>query len=244
MQISGSKLLVTAAARRLAAHVAVGLAERGADVAITYHSSEEAARETVRAIEAHGVRGVAIAADLSRASDAVACVETAQDLLGGLDGVVHAASAGFEPTPFAEVTPEQFELAIGATLRGGFFVSQAAGRVLPPGGAIILIGDVAGITGWPAYLAHSCAKGALRVLVRGLGRTLGPKGIRACLIHPGTVLTPDGLTEEQEATLTARIPLARIGSPDDILGGIVYLLEAPYVTGTELVVDGGRMVAG
>lgn len=244
MQIAGSKILVTAGARRLGAHVAIGLAERGADVAITYYSSEAHALETVAAIEAHGRRGLAAFADLSRPAEAIAAVHEAHEGLGGLDAVVHAASGGFVPTPFGDVTPEQFEEAIGATLRGGFFISQAAAKLLPPGGAIVLIGDIAGIAGWPAFLAHSCAKGALRTLVRGLGRTLGLQGIRVSLIHPGAVLLPDGMTGEDEGRFAARVPLGHVGSPDDILGGIAFLLEASYVTGTELVVDGGRLVSG
>ena len=244
MEIAGSRILVTAGARRLGAHLAIGLAERGADIAITYYSSEAHAIETAAAIEAHGRRSLATFADLSKPAEAIAAVQAAHDAFDGLDAVIHAASGGFVPTPFGDVTPEQFDEAIGATLRGGFFVCQSAAKLLPSGGAIILIGDIAGIAGWPAFLAHSCAKGALRTLVRGLGRTLGLQGIRVSLIHPGAVLLPDEMTAEDDSRFAARVPLGHVGSPDDILGAVAYLLEAPYVTGTELVVDGGRLVSG
>jgi pteridine reductase len=151
---------------------------------------------------------------------------------------VHAASAGFRGVALADITPELFEEAIGATLRGGLFVAQAAGRLLSDGGAIVFIGDVAGVTGWPSFLPHSAAKGALRPLVHGLARALAPQ-IRVSMVHPGTVLLPDGDDGDE---LSRNVPLQRLGQPSDIAGAVRYLLTAPYVTGAELVVDGGRLV--
>lgn len=101
----------------------------------------------------------------------------------------------------------------------------------------MFIGDIAGIAGWPSFLPHSAAKGALRPLVRGLARSLAPR-IRVSIVHPGTVLLPDGDDGDE---LSRAVPLQRLGEPADIAGAVRYLLTAPYVTGTELVVDGGRL---
>ena len=230
VDLPDAKILVTGGGRRLGAAIALDLAAAGAAVCVTHRSAPPE-----DAIAAAGIRTVQ--ADLADPAAAVAAVEEAARLLGGLDGVVHAASAGFRGVPLAEITPELFEESIGATLRGGLFVAQAAGRLLSDGGAIVFIGDIAGISGWPSFLPHSAAKGALRPLVRGLARSLAPR-IRVSIVHPGTVLLPDGDDGDE---LSRAVPLQRLGEPADIAGAIRYLLTAPYVTGTELVVDGGRL---
>ena len=109
----------------------------------------------------------------------------AEDALGGLDGVVHCASAGFAPKPLAELTRGRtWTTALGATLRGAIFVAQAAAEHLTDGGAIVFIGDLAALRGWPAFLAHSAAKGGLRPLTSGLARALAPR-LRVSMVHPG-----------------------------------------------------------
>ncbi len=230
VDLTDARILVTGGGRRLGAEIARDLAAAGAKVCVTYRS---AAPED--SLAAAGIQ--AVRADLADPAAAVAAVERAAHLLGGLDGVVHAASAGFRSVPLPEITPELFEEAIGATLRGGLFVAQAAGRLLSDDGAIVFIGDIAGISGWPSFLPHAAAKGALRPLVRGLARSLAPR-IRVSMIQPGTVLLPDGDDGDE---LSRAVPLQRLGHPSDIAGAVRYLLTAPYVTGTELVVDGGRL---
>ena len=236
------RILVTAGSRRLGAAVAVDLAAHGAGVAITYRTSSADAESVVARVRAHGVAGHAVRVDLADGTAARAAVLEAADRLGGLDGVVHCASAGFRPRPLAELTPADFEEAIGATLRGGLFVAQGAAERLDEGGAIIFVGDVAAVHGWPAYLPHSAAKAGLRALTGGLARALGPRGIRVAIVHPGTVLPPEGSDAEALAAEARRLPLRRIGTPDDVAGAVRYLLSAPFVTGAELVVDGGRLV--
>jgi NAD(P)-dependent dehydrogenase (short-subunit alcohol dehydrogenase family) len=230
VDLADARILVTGGGRRLGAAIALDLAAHGARVCVTHRSAPP-----TDAIDAAGIH--AVSADLADPAAAVAAVEEAARLLGGLDAVVHAASAGFRPTDLQAITPELFEEAIGATLRGGLFVAQAAGRLIADGGAIVFIGDIAGVTGWPSFLPHAAAKGALRPLVRGLSRALGP-GIRVSIVHPGTVLLPDG---DEGDELSRGVPLQRMGEPSDIEGAVRYLLTAPYVTGTELVVDGGRL---
>lgn len=187
-----------------------------------------------------GRRSAALTADLAVPDQARAVVIDAAAALGGLDGIVYAAGGAFTPTPLADVTPELVEEALGSMVRGLIFVAQAASSTLSEHGSIVVIGDVAGLRGWPAYLPHSAAKGAQRTLVTGLARSLAPRH-RINLVHPGTVLLPDAVDESALEQIVARIPLDRIGTPADIAGAVRYLLSADYVTGTELVVDGGRM---
>lgn len=187
-----------------------------------------------------GRRSAALTADLAVPDQARAVVIDAAAALGGLDGIVYAAGGAFTPTPLADVTPELVEEALGSMVRGLIFVAQAASSTLSEHGSIVVIGDVAGLRGWPSYLPHSAAKGAQRTLVTGLARSLAPRH-RINLVHPGTVLLPDAVDESALEQIVARIPLDRIGTPADIAGAVRYLLSADYVTGTELVVDGGRM---
>ena len=226
MELDGARILVTGGARRLGAAIADDLAAAGARVCVTWRSEPPA-----------GVH-LGVRADLAVPAEAIAAVEQAHGLLGGLDGVVHAASGGFTATALADVTPELFEEAVGAGLRGGFFVAQAAARLLADGGAIVFIGDVAAYNGWPSFLPHSAAKGGLRTLTKGLARALGPR-LRVSIVHPGTVLLAEGDGGDDVAVM---VPLGRLGTPDDVAGAVRYLLCADYVTGAELVVDGGRLV--
>ena len=227
-------MLVCGGGRRLGRAIAEDLAAAGCSVAVS-------SRSAVEPVEVRdGRSAAALTADLADAVQARAAVIDAATALGGLDGVVYAAGGAFTPTALEDITPELVEDALGSVVRGLIFVAQAAQQTLADGGAIVVIGDVAGMRGWPSYLPHSAAKGAQRALVSGLARSLAPRH-RINVVHPGTVLPPDEVDADAIERIVTRIPLGRIGSPDDITAAVRYLLTADYVTGTELVVDGGRM---
>jgi NAD(P)-dependent dehydrogenase (short-subunit alcohol dehydrogenase family) len=176
--------------------------------------------------------------DLARADAAHALVGRAVEELGGLDVVVNGASAGFEPTPFEDVGEEQVDAALGATVKGSFFVTQAAAPHLrSTRGLVVMLEDVAGHQPWPSFAAHSAAKAAQAMLTRVLARALAPE-VRVCGIAPGPVAVEPG----QEERRAAETLLGRVGSPDDVAEGILYLAGAGFVTGTTLVVDGGRLL--
>jgi NAD(P)-dependent dehydrogenase (short-subunit alcohol dehydrogenase family) len=234
MELDGARVLVCGGGRRLGRAIAEDLGTAGCHVAIS-------ARGAVDPVGVrHDRRAAALIADLAVPAEASQVVRDAAAALGGLDGVIYAAGGAFTPTPLADLTPALVEEALGSIVTGLLFVAQAAQQTLADGGAIIVIGDVAAVRGWPSYLPHSAAKGAQRSLVTGLARTLAPRH-RIALVHPGTVLPPDETDPEALARITERIPLGRIGSPADISGAVRYLLTAEYVTGAELVVDGGRL---
>ena len=234
MELDGARVLVCGGGRRLGRAIAEDLAAAGCSVAVS-------SRSNVDPVIVHdGRTALALQADLSDAAQARAVVTDAAAVLGGLDGVVYAAGGAFTPTALEDITPELVEDALGSIVRGLIFVAQAAQQALGDGGSIVVIGDVAGIHGWPSYLPHSAAKGAQRALVSGLARSLAPRH-RINVVHPGTVLPPDEADADSVARIVTRIPLGRIGSPDDIAAAVRYLLTADSVTGTELVVDGGRM---
>jgi pteridine reductase len=175
--------------------------------------------------------------DLSTVAGARGLVDHAERTLGGLDLVVHAAGNGFKPRPVAEVTEEDWDAALGVTVKGTFFLAQAAAPALhAANGLFVVIEDVAAYEAWPAYAAHSAAKAAQSALTRVLARALAPD-VRVCGVAPGAVaLGPEDAERQARRTL-----LGRVGSVEDVADAVVYLTGADYVTGTTLVVDGGRL---
>lgn len=176
--------------------------------------------------------------DLARAVAAEALVERAVAELGGLDVVVNGASAGFAARPFEDVTEADLDAALGATVKGSFFVTQAAAPHLrETRGLVVMLEDVAAYQPWPSFAAHCAAKAAQAMLTRALARALAPE-VRVCGVAPGPVAVEDG----QEARRAAETALGRVGSAADVAGAIVYLAGAEFVTGTTIVVDGGRLL--
>jgi pteridine reductase len=176
--------------------------------------------------------------DVSQPADARKLVEDAVAELGGLDLLVNAAADGFAPKPVAELTESDWDAAFGATAKGSFFVTQAAASHLRDSrGCVVMIEDVAAYQPWPSFAAHCAAKAAQSMLTRVLARALAPE-VRVNGVAPGPVAVEPG-QEERRASETL---LGRIGSPDDVAAAVAYLVSAEFVTGTTLIVDGGRLL--
>ena len=177
--------------------------------------------------------------DLSSADAAQELVDRAVAELGGLDLLVNAAGEGFVAKPVEEVTEADWDAALGATAKGTFFVTRAAGPHLRAGGggAVVVIEDVAAYEPWPSFAAHSAAKAAQAMLTRVFARALAPE-VRVCGIAPGPVAVEPG----QEERRAAETLLGRIGTPEDVADAVLFLASADFVTGTTLVVDGGRLL--
>jgi pteridine reductase len=177
--------------------------------------------------------------DVSRPAEARQLVQRAVEELGGLDLLVNAAAAGFAPRPIEEVDESDWDAAFGATAKGSFFVSQAAAPHLREStlGLVVMIEDVAAYQPWPSFAPHCAAKAAQAMLTRVLARALAPD-VRVCGIAPGPVAVEPG----QEERRAAETLLGRVGSPEDVAAAVFYLIEASFVTGTTLVVDGGRLL--
>jgi pteridine reductase len=176
--------------------------------------------------------------DLSTADGARELVDTALERLGGLDLLVNAAGEGFHVRRIAEIEEADWDAAMGATAKGSFFVTQAAAPALREArGVVVMIEDVAAYQPWPSFAAHCAAKAAQSMLTRVFARALAPE-VRVCGIAPG----PMAVEPEQRERRAAETLLGRVGSPEDIADAVVFLAGAGFVTGTTLVVDGGRLV--
>jgi pteridine reductase len=176
--------------------------------------------------------------DLSTVAGARGLVATAVERLGGLDLVVQAAADGFVPKRVDEVTEADWDTAAGVTAKGTFFLAQAAAPHLRESrGVLILVEDVAAYQPWVSFAPHCAAKAAQAMLTRLLAKALAPD-VRVCGVAPGPVAVEAG----QEERRAAETLLGRVGSPEDVAGAVSYLAGAGFVTGTTLVVDGGRLL--
>ena len=176
--------------------------------------------------------------DIAHPDQARALVERAVEELGGLELLVNAAGEGFAPIPVEELSEADWDTAFGATAKGSFFVTQAAAPHLRDArGCVVMVEDVAAYQPWPSFAAHCAAKAAQAMLTRVLARALAPE-VRVCGVAPG----PVAVEPEQEERRAAETLLGRVGSVEDVAAAVVYLAGASFVTGTTLVVDGGRLL--
>jgi len=242
MQISGSTVLVTGAARRVGRAIALDLAERGARLAIHYRSSKKEATETVAAVRRLGTEAQAFKADLTDADERSRIFDELGTHFGGVDVLVNNASV-FGPGTFENVTPASWDEQMDTNAKAPFFVGQAAAGMMAKSGRgkIINIADPAGEVIWTNYFAYSVSKAALLAVTQGMAKALAPT-VQVNAVSPGPVYFPEYYTEDQEQSAVERTLLKRAGTPEDVARAIVFLIENDYVTGEVLHVDGGRHV--
>lgn len=240
MDMKGKAALVTGGAIRVGKAIALGLAQAGADVVINYHTSAAEAQATVGEINALGVRGLAIQADVADPSQAQAMVAQIESTLGRLDILVNSASR-FQTTPALTTTPEAWRQVLSVLLDGPFFLSQAAAPLMQAQGAGVIINilDLAAFEPWPNFIAHSVGKSGLLAMTRALALELAPL-IRVNAVAPGAVLAPPHYGPEKLKQVAARTLLQRWGAPQDVADAVVFLARADYITGETLTVDGGE----
>jgi pteridine reductase len=240
MELAERVALVTGAGRRVGQAIAIELGRRGMHVAVHYHGSREGADGTVAAVSAHGARAAAIPADLMRPESAPELVRRTIETFGAIDVLVNSAAIMLR-TPLDEVTPATWDEIFALNLRAPFFLAREAAARMPPGSAIVNIADLAAFEAWPAYVPHGISKAGVVHLTKSLARVLAPK-VRVNAVAPGVVLLPEGCDESSAERLRSTTPLQRHGEPGDVARAVAYLLEADFVTGEVLLVDGGRHV--
>lgn len=242
MRLEGTGALVTGAGRRIGQAIAVGLAQSGCDVAVHYYGSKQGAEETATAIRAAGRRAELIRGDLRDPIAARGLADQAARSLKRLDVVVNSAAIMVRQN-VEEVTPESWDDTLDLNLRAGFFVSQGAiPHLRRARGKIINIADLAGLEPWPAYATHCISKAGVVMLTKALARALAPD-IAVNAVAPGAVLLPDDWDEDASEHIRETTPLKRLGAPADVVAAVRFLLSGTdFVTGTILVVDGGRLI--
>lgn len=234
--------LVTGAARRVGATIARMLHAAGYDLALHYHRSEDDMNALVDELEVvRPASTLALKADLADLAAARELVSLAVRRFGRLDALVNNASS-FYPTPLGEIEARHFDDLMATNARAPLFLSQSAAPPLRQNrGAIINLVDIYADRPLPRYLPYCMAKAALVALTYGLARELGPE-VRVNAIAPGNILWSTNMEKaETPQVVLERTALKRQGEPEDIARTVLFLLlDAPYVTGQVLRVDGGR----
>lgn len=241
-RLAGKRALVTGGSRGIGAAIAQRLAAEGADVAITYERSAEKAAEIVKAVEALGRKGVAIAADSADPAAVKRSVDAAAQALGGLDILVNNAGI-YRGGPVEDWSLADIDATIAVNIRAVVLASQAAAAHLGRGGRIISIGScLADRVVEPNVTLYAMSKAALIGFTKGLARDLGPRGITVNIVHPGSTDTDMNPASGPGAQAQlARMAIPAYGEPEDIAGAVVYLTseEGRFITGAGFAVDGG-----
>lgn len=243
MTLTGKRALVTGASRGIGAAIAKALALEGADVAITYERSADAAAQVVEAIVAMGRRAVPIRADSADATAVQCSVEKAVAELGGLDILVNNAGI-LRLGAVADMSLEDIDATLAVNVRAPIVASRAAIAHLSQGGRIINIGSFFAqrVPGGAGLSVYALSKSALTAFSQGLARELGSRDITVNTVQPGSIDTDmnpaNGPFGEILRSITA---LGRYGNVEDIADMVTFLAgpKARYVTGTVLTVDGG-----
>ena len=234
--------LVTGAAARIGAAVVRALHQRGCSVLIHCHSNRPGAASLADSLnEMRPDSAWVLCADLSAPGGVEQLVAACSQHTEHLDVLVNNASR-FYPTVVGETLPYQWDDLISSNLRGPYFLSQGLLRPLrAAGGVIINILDVHAQRPMAGHAVYSISKAGLAMMTLALARELGP-AIRVNAVSPGAILWPQQAPDEAvKKTILERTVLGRLGEPADIASAVVYLaLDAPYVTGQILAVDGGR----
>jgi pteridine reductase len=239
--LAGRVALVTGAGRRVGRALAIALGGRGMHVIVHYHASADGAEETARRVTRAGGSAHLMQADLGNTADVERLIDDAVAARGSLEVLVNSAAVMLR-TPLGETSTKDWDAMFALNVRAPYFLAQRAAPALRAArGNIINIADLAAFETWPAYVPHGLTKAAVVQMTRALARVLAPE-VRVNAIAPGVVLLPEGWSDADADRLRATTPLARLGSPEDVAGAMLYLLDAGFVTGEVITVDGGRHI--
>jgi len=236
--LTGRTALVTGASRGIGRAVALALAKAGADIAVNYRTSAEAAREVESQIVALGRRAVAVQADVSSAADVARLVRTVEERLGGIDILVNNAGIA-RAQPLTEITEQDWDELITVNLKSCFLVTQAVlpGMRARRWGRIVNISSVAAHVGGVVGPHYAASKAGMLGLTHSYAALLVQEGITANAISPALIET-DMVRNNLNAT-PARIPVGRFGEVEEVASVVVMLAENAYITGQTIHVNGG-----
>jgi 3-oxoacyl-[acyl-carrier protein] reductase len=249
--LNGKRVLITGASTGIGAAVARAFGSQGARVGVHYNASGEAAQAVARDIEAAGGRATALQADVRNAAALRALVTEFAEAEGGLDVLINNAGGTHGRTPIEEIDDAHYDRLVDLNQRSVFVASQAAVPYLRAagGGAIINTSSIAALSGGSGGLAvYAGTKGFVVSFTRSLAKELAGVAVRVNAVSPGTVDThfhEVASTPQQLESAKGKIPMGRLGEPDDLVGTFLYLASpglSGYVTGQVIEVNGGAIL--
>lgn len=244
MNLTGKHAVVTGGGRGIGRAICLALAQAGADVVINYSGSEAAAQETAEACRALGVQALTVKANVADETQAAALIDQGIKALGSVDILVNNAGITRDNL-ILRMRPADFSAVLDTNLKGAFFCMKAACRPMMKArfGRIINISSVVGLRGNAGQVNYAASKAGLIGMSKSAAKELASRGITVNCIAPGfidtamTEVLPEGVKEK----LLTQIPMARLGSAQDVAAAAVFFASeaASYVTGQVLCVDGG-----
>jgi 3-oxoacyl-[acyl-carrier protein] reductase/pteridine reductase len=235
--LQGKTVLVTGAAKRIGRSIALALAERGANVAITYLASQAEAEKTVRALAAHDVDALAVRCDLRDPESIQQTMTSVIEEFGQLDLLVNNAGV-FESEALEDISVEQWDAMFATNTRAPFLMAKAAHTHLrATKGRILNIGSLGGLHPWATHAHYCTSKAALHMLSKTMAKAWAPE-ISVNCIAPGMIV--QGEVEEAYEHFARKTPMQRNGTAHDVAAAAIFFATAPhFITGQLLAVDGG-----
>lgn len=236
--LRGKRALVTGGAKRIGRGLALALARAGADVAITFRDSGDAAQKTVLDISDFGVRSLSVACDVHHEWSVGPAIEDAIAALGGLDILINNAGR-FETETLDRISIEQWDEMFATNTRGPFLVAKHAYPHLKRmRGKIVNIGSLGGLHAWSTHAHYCTSKAALHMLSQTMAKAWAPEVSVNC-VAPGMIVTTGEVSSGYE-NFVGKTPMGRNGTVDDVAAAVLFFLSAPhFITGQILTVDGG-----
>ncbi len=234
--------VVTGSGVRLGRAIALALAEQGYDLVLHCRSSKREATALAKDVQLKGRKAAVLQADLSKGAEVVKFARAAEKAFGRVDLLVNSAAI-FWPTPLEKLNEKELDAFYNVNLKAPYLLCSELGRRMKKrgGGAIINMACLSGLRAWKNFVPYSISKAGVVALTQGMAKLLGPE-VRVNAIAPGTVLPPPKMNAADLEVIRERLPLKRIGTPEDIVKAVLYLVEASFVTGQILCVDGGRSI--
>jgi len=243
--LAEKRVLITGGAGGIGAATAARFLEEGSRVVVLDRDPEALARLASQMPALSGTIG----ADVSDADNIARAFEELDDLFGGLDILINNAGISIRHS-FLDITPRDWQEVIDVNLNGAFFVAQQATRLMlkGSGGVILNMGSTNGLMGYPYYADYNASKAGVIELTRTMALELGPS-VRVNAICPGFILTPmqaAEYTEEMQRAFASKLPLDRLGRPEDVAALFAFLAsdDAAFITGQCFVIDGGELAGG
>jgi len=247
MELEGKSALITGASKGIGREIALRLAEKGAQIAVNYNSSPDAADEVVATLKAIGVDAFPVQADVANLDQVKAMVKRVEDEWGGIDILVNNAGI-INDTHLIRMSDEAWHRVIDVNLHGTFYTTRAALRKMMSRrwGRIINVGSIVGLRGNPTQTNYAASKAAVVGFTKALAKEVATRNITANVVNPGyfETETTSVLTEEMKQYWRDRTPMGRFGELEEVshLAAFLALPQSSYITGQVISVDGGLAV--